>query len=294
MSAGPEADFEVLASSLQRPSLVSRLIAEAGLSPHHARIHLAAIASEARVALRLLGRVPLRPGHRVLEVGAGAGLLTAFLQARGVDLVAIEPIGPGFEATSVLTRIVRDTTGLEPRVSTLEARELDLEEHGPFDLIFSVNVIEHFQPLDDNLAGLARVMKSPGLQVHACPNYHVPFEPHFNIPLVPFAPTLTRRIWRGAPCDQPLWRSLNFVTSAELRLYAARHGLALTFERGTMAAALKRLLDEPAFADRHPPFLLRVARLANRGPWLSLLGKVPPGLATPMTVWLRRAERRQP
>jgi cyclopropane fatty-acyl-phospholipid synthase-like methyltransferase len=288
MNAWPATAFDAFSSSLRQPSSVSRLIAEAGLSPDQARISLAAVASEARVGLRLLGWAALRPGHRVLEVGAGAGLLTAFLQSRGVDLAAIEPIEPGFEATSVLTRIVRDTTGVEPRIWPLEARELDPERHGLFDLIFSVNVIEHFQPLDDNLAGLARVMKSDGVQAHTCPNYHVPYEPHYSIPLVPFAPTLTTRIWRGDLRDQPIWRSLNFITSSHLRLYAARHGLAVTFQRGTMGAAVKRLHEDAAFADRQPSFLRRVARLASRGRLLRLLGSVPPGLATPMTVLLRR------
>jgi hypothetical protein len=76
----------------------------------------------------------------------------------------------------------------------LEARELDPERH-----IFSVNIIEHFQPLDDNLDGLARVMKSNGVQVHTCPKYHVPYEP-------------------------PIWRSLNFITVRTCG--SMQHGMA--------------------------------------------------------------------
>jgi cyclopropane fatty-acyl-phospholipid synthase-like methyltransferase len=288
VNAWSEADLDAFAASLREPSSVARLTTEAGLSPDSARAHLADIVSDAHIGLRLLSWAPLRPGHRVLEVGAGAGLLTAFLQSRGVDLEAIEPTGPGFETTPALTRIVRETTGIEPRVWPLHARDLDPDRHGCFDLIFSVNVLEHFQPLDDNLAGLARVMASNGVQVHTCANYHVPYEPHYNLPLVPFAPALTRRIYRGD--DKPLWRSLNFVTSSALRRYAARHGLAVTFARGTMAASLNRLLEDAVFADRHPPFLRRVARLADRCRLTRLLGRVPPGLATPMTVLLRRTE----
>jgi hypothetical protein len=68
----------------------------------------------------------------------------------------------------------------------------------------------------------------------------------------------------------------------------------VTFERGTLGTALKRLLDDVAFADRHPPFLGRVAGLADRCGLIRLLGSLPPGLATPMTVLLRRPEPQQP
>jgi len=282
------ADFDCFAAGLQDPASAARLAAETGLPSDHACIYLAAMAGEAHVALRLLERGGLRPGHRVLEVGAGAGLLTAYLQSRGLDLVAIDPGGAGFPATPALARIAQETTGVAPRIWPLAARELDPASHGLFDLIFSVNVIEHFQPLDENLAGLARVMSSDCVQVHTCPNYIVPYEPHYRIPLVPFAPRLTPYVWRWTMRNEPLWSSLNFITSADLRAYAARHGLALTFESGTMAAALQRLLDEPAFSDRHPPLLRRAAGIAAQIGLIALVRKLPAKVATPMTVRLRR------
>src|SRR4029078_9138827 len=115
--------------------------------------------------------------------------------------------------------------GVTPRILPLQAQELNRAEHGVFDVIFSINVIEHFQPLADNLAGLARVMSPKGIQIHTCPNYHVPYEPHFSIPLLPFAPALTVRLWRRHLRINPLWQSLNFITVADLRSYAAQNGL---------------------------------------------------------------------
>jgi len=282
------ANFDDFAGQLLQPAVASRFSKEAGLAPDHARIYLAAIVNEAHLALRLLQWGGLSPGQRVLEVGAGAGLLTAYLQSRGVDLVAIEPIGSGFEATSVLREIVQDSVGIVPRILPIEARELDPGQHGSFDLIFSINVIEHFQPLNQNLDGLAHVLRPGGVQVHTCPNYWVPYEPHYGIALVPFAPRLTSRLWARRLRKQPLWRSLNFITSSDVRAYAARHGFELTFEKATLANSLQRMLDEDAFAERHPPALRSAAAIAKQTGLISVFRHLPPALVTPMTISLRR------
>ena len=36
-----------------------------------------------------------------------------------------------------------------------------------------------------------------GAMIHMCPNYFVPYEPHFGIPLIPFAPRATQRFFRA-------------------------------------------------------------------------------------------------
>jgi SAM-dependent methyltransferase len=253
-----------------------------------AGLYLDAICNEAYTALRLLEWAGLQPTHRVLEVGAGGGLLSGFLQSRGINLVAIEPTAQGFEATPDLTDVVREAVGVSARILPLAARQVDREEHGCFDLIFSVNVIEHFQPLDENLDALARVMKRSGAQVHTCPNYLVPYEPHYGIPLVPFAPGLTPYLGRRRLRSENVWRSLNFITASDLRAYARRSQLTITFKEGTFGEAFERLCAEPEFAARQPMLLYRLARVMKSTGLTSLLKKLPPTWATPMTVLLRR------
>jgi SAM-dependent methyltransferase len=281
------AEFDCFSAEFRRDDYAAQLASEAGFSTQHAHLYLDAIVNEAHLALRLLKQVHLDVNNRVLEVGAGAGLLTAFLQSRGCNLVAIEPVDDGFEATPTLSRIVRESTGISPRILRLEARELDCASHGLFDLIFSINVIEHFQPLDANLAGMARVLSPTGVQIHTCPNYSVPYEPHFGIPLLPFAPHLTVGLWRRELRNNPLWRSLNFITATDLRDYAAQNGLEAVFARGAMGQALRRLRREPEFAARHPALLRWMAEIAQHTGLTMLLEHLPAALATPMTVVLR-------
>jgi hypothetical protein len=70
---------------------------------------------EARVGLKLVD-TRIRPGMRVLEVGAGLCFLSHFLRSRGVDIVAVEPGLGGFGKFTQILETVRQRvsqSGLE-------------------------------------------------------------------------------------------------------------------------------------------------------------------------------------
>ena len=52
-----------------------------------------------------------------------------------------------------------------PTIEPLGAEQLSQNEHGQFDLIFSVNVLEHMHPLQRNLDAMAAVLAPGGLSV---------------------------------------------------------------------------------------------------------------------------------
>ncbi len=288
MSVLSATNLDAFCAPLLQSGTAKALAAATTLSDDEARGYIASVCNEAHAGLRLLAWAGLRSGQRVLEVGAGGGLLTAYLQSHGVDLVAIEPVAPAFDVTPVLARVVRQAVGVDPQILPIAARDLQRDRNGAFDLIFSVNVIEHFQPMMENLDALAPVMVERGAQVHTCANYHLPYEPHYGIALVPFAPRLTPYLVRRDLRAEAVWRSLNFITASDLRAYAKRQGLEIAFKRGALGEALERLLQEPAFAARHPRLLSRVASALHRIGVTKLLRALPPTIATPMTVLLRR------
>jgi 2-polyprenyl-3-methyl-5-hydroxy-6-metoxy-1,4-benzoquinol methylase len=279
-------DLRYYSAPVLQPGPRTELAARTGLSLGRASLYLDAICNEAQTGLRLLEIAEINSAHRILEVGAGGGLLTGFLQSRGFNVVAIEPTGDGFEATPRLAEVIRKATGVTANIANSAARNLNPAEHGTFDLIFSVNVIEHFQPLKENLDALALVMNSNAVQIHTTPNYRIPYEPHYGIPILPLAPHLTPFL--GNRRAENLWRSLNFVTSKDLRSYAERFGLSISFQRGALYDSLERLCAEPEFAARHPKILHNAARLIRASGLIYLLKKLPPEWVTPMTVTLRR------
>ena len=131
------------------------------------------LASEARLACRMLSTLRPREDQRILEVGAGAGVAATFLQQQGADLVAIEPLVDGFETFAAVRRLLAERVSVPP-IEPLAAEQLTPAVQGRFAVVFSVNVLEHMRPLGPNLEALASVLAPGGRMIHTCPNYRVP------------------------------------------------------------------------------------------------------------------------
>jgi len=115
-----------------------------------------------------------------------------------------------------------------------------------FDLIFSVMPLEHIPDFEAAFAGMAAVLAPQGRMIHLCPNYMVPYEPHFGLPLVPLAPRATALLLPSLKASG-LWRSLNFVTYRRVRRCAAAAGLTVEFAPRMMLRAFERLDRDPIY-----------------------------------------------
>jgi ubiquinone/menaquinone biosynthesis C-methylase UbiE len=98
---------------------------------------------------RIDRHLPIRPGHRVLEVGCGQGHLTKALAQRGVDIVGIDanPRAPEVSGNGLVRHMQAESLGFGDET---------------FDFIFSVHAIEHIPPLEEALAEMVRVLKPGG------------------------------------------------------------------------------------------------------------------------------------
>lgn len=252
---------------------------------------VADIVSEANLALTLLRSVgPFPRRTHFLEVGAGAGVVAGVLHAAGANVTAIEPLIGGFELfAAVRAELVARVPSAAVQLDRRSALELTPTRDGPFDLIFSVNVLEHVHPLAASLDALAAVLAPGGRMLHTCPNYRVPYEPHFASPLVPLRPAATARL-RPALIDDPLWQSLNFITAGDISRFAARRQLSLHFRPGVLADAIERLARDPAFA-RRQGWAGRIAAALGRAGAHRWLRALPPTWLTPMVFELRSTAR---
>lgn len=280
-----------LLALLSSPDVAAGVAERGHIALDHATRRLADVRSEAELALGLLQRpplAPLEPPRRVLEVGAGTGVVSSILRARGLDVTALEPVIPGFDLFDVIRE---ELTARGAQLAALDRRPaaaLDPARDGLFDRIFSINVLEHCQPLGQTLDRLAAVLAPGGVMVHSCPNYRIPYEPHYRMPLVPLAPRLTA-LARSHLAEEPLWRSLNFITAGDVRRAARRNRLAVHFEAGVLSAAVARLARDPAFA-RRQGWAGRLAAAVGRADRFSLLERLPGSWLTPMIIVLRREE----
>ena len=228
---------------------------------------------------------------RILEIGCGMGLTSLILHRHGLDVMSIEPGSGGFDLNAQIGLCIRERLEInDMRILDLEAEALRPDQHGRFDLAFSVNVLEHIRDLEGAIAAMCRVLMPGGLMRHTCPNYTVPYEPHFGILLVPFVPAVTSWFMPKVRRTE-LWASLNFVTLRRIERAFRSNGLACRFDRGTMYRAFTRLEHDQSFRARQGGNL--VVGLAHvilrRSGLLRLLSALPPRLATPMTFEVRHS-----
>jgi 2-polyprenyl-3-methyl-5-hydroxy-6-metoxy-1,4-benzoquinol methylase len=270
------------------PALAATIAKQTGEALVDVDAKLARYRNEATQGWRVASRV-LQPGARVLEIGAGLGFVSLFLRNEGYDVVALEPVNPGFGFFAAAQPVVRAAAAdidLEGIAIGVEA--LSPQQHGRFDVIFSANVLEHVDDLAGAFRGMASVLAPDGAMAHMCPNYHVPYEPHLGIPLLPGAPAATRHLFKGAVSrNAELWHTLNFVTSSTVRKLARTNGLRVEFERAMMYEFVQRLGDDPEFAGRHDSAAMRALQALQRRNALAFLRHLPPALATPMLFTLR-------
>jgi len=220
-----------------------------------------------------------------------------FLKQRGYDITAEEPVQGGFDLFEISRDAItsrHQAIGLE--VIPLPSAELDPEQHGRFDLIYSYNVVEHIDRLEASLAAMVNLLTDDGVMVHNCPNYFFPYEPHLALPVVKPIKELSERLFK-AKIDQKraLWDSLNFVTYGEIRRFARRGQLDVRFAPGLLHAAFARLEDDPLFRQRHGQSVVgRVFRLLSKTRTLSLLKHLPAAVVSPMQFEISRAPSRSP
>ena len=296
MKGRDEFGLEALTARVLASPEVAAAIAGSGMEPAEAARLVEIYASEAPVGLALVEPL-LRPGLRILEVGSGIGLLTRHLAERGFDVTAIEPGAAGF---GLMPRVGASVAAMEPALPPsarlrIGAAELDPAVHGLFDLVFSVNVMEHVPDLDGAFRGMAGVLKPGGTMIHMCPNYLIPYEPHFGIPLLPLAPRWTKRLFPARVASLPgVWDELNFITARRVRALAARHGLRAAFDRGVLARTLRRLETDPEFVIRQGGLPRLAQRLLTASGAIGLLERLPGEYLTPMVFRLVHADAARP
>jgi 2-polyprenyl-6-hydroxyphenyl methylase/3-demethylubiquinone-9 3-methyltransferase len=184
-------------------------------------------------------------GKRALDVGCGAGLLCEPLARLGAEVVGVdaaeENIGAAKEHAEAMGLAIEYRRG--------DVATLDLTG---FDLVTSMEVIEHVADKPAFLAALAAAMTPDGLMVLSTPNRTL----RSRLILVEAAERL------GAiPRGTHHWT--DFVTPEELRLLLAEAGLAMGTPQGFAWSPIQGLhLSDDISLD----YIVTAVALGNPGP----------------------------
>src|SRR5262245_10446436 len=89
--------------------VVKRVAERTGGSLERTAATLNTYAAECRYGLHLL-LTQLPVGGRILEVGAGLGMLSSYLRRMGHDIIALEPCTSGFDFFTQIQEVVSEET----------------------------------------------------------------------------------------------------------------------------------------------------------------------------------------
>lgn len=170
----------------------------------------------------------LRPlaGKRALDVGCGAGLLCEPLARLGAQVTGVDAAPENIAAA----RAHADGMGLSADIITYHEGELATLGLFGFDLVCSLEVIEHVTDKAAFLKTLADALAPDGLMILSCPNR----TPQSRLLLVEVAERLGH-----VPRGTHDWKQ--FVTPAELRDLASGAGLVLNEPKGITWSPLSGL-----------------------------------------------------
>lgn len=207
--------------------------------------------------------------QKILEVGAGALILSCQLQREGFMVTALEPFGNGFDHFRQLQNIVIGlATKLDclPQIIDTPAEGLDKQNY--YDLAFSINVMEHVNDVDSVIKNVIFALKNGASYRFICPNYLFPYEPHFNIPTL-FTKSLTEKvfhkaIYNNSTLNDPLgtWKSINWITvSSVKRICTPLQNVNLKMRADLLSIMIGRVVDDPIFSARRSKWLTSILSL---------------------------------
>jgi 2-polyprenyl-3-methyl-5-hydroxy-6-metoxy-1,4-benzoquinol methylase len=282
-------DFDDFLINIDWNDIVSNTVSYFNNCDSLAEKYLLTIKQEARFGLDLI--LPyLDTSFRILEVGAGMGLLATFLCSKGFNITALEPGLGGFGISTLLKKELGSLKNIShPNFLDIPAQELSCDLHGKFDFIYSINVLEHIPNLDETIIGLTNVLAKHGIMIHACPNYAVPYEPHFGIPLIPFFPKLTPLIFKKCR-NSELWNSLNFVSTFKLKRICTKNNLVINYHREVLYKTFRRLENDSEFRQRQSNHFIKcLFFFLNQTRLINLTRFMPPQYSTLMVFELNQS-----
>jgi len=205
-------------------------------------------------------------------------------------MAAVEPLGPGFGFYTGLQNHVLDICrkmGSDVHVIREPAEQISARER--YDFSYTINALEHMRDPYLAVDAMYRALR-PGRSLLAhCPNYNVPFEPHFGILLLTRSKALNKWLYRSVVGkDQVLWDEMNFIGYTDLRRHVAARGYDFAFSRMIFEESFERVLCDHTFAERMPSIFVTIGRLLKRFHLLDKLHHWPVALQTPMEVVINK------
>jgi len=239
---------------------------------------------EAKWAIEFLQQYDAKD-KRVLEIGAGAGIVSACLALCGAQVTMVEPSAGVFGYHHAMCTELFKTLNVKAHLINTPIEDMPAQQQ--YDVIFSINVLEHISNLDRAFCVMSASLANDGIMFHMCPNYMVPYEPHAGVLLVPFFPqfslTVSKKLKR-----HPVSSMLTFITVPQIKKIAKKYGLSVRFFPDVMYQSFMRLVSDSEFQKRQSGLPLFAFRVLQGLHLLQITKYVPVCLQTPVAFEMRK------
>ena len=153
-------------------------------------------------------------GLSLLDVGCGGGLISEPMRRLGFEVTAIDASAENIGTA----RVHADQQGLDIAYRAATAEQLEAEGAGPFDVVLSLEVVEHVADPQTFLCTCARLVKPGGMMIVATLNRTLR-----SLALGKFA---AEYVLRWVPAGTHDWRQ--FLKPDEIRLMLSEEPVAVS------------------------------------------------------------------
>ncbi len=212
----------------------------------------------------------LKPNSNILEIVSSPYLLLSQITENHpkLNINGIEPIGDGFE---LFDRILKILKRKQKKINLFKGKFEDYNEKKKFDLIFSINVLDHVENWKVYFDFLEKFLSKDGTALIYCPNYGFPYDSHFKIPMF-INKKVTYKLFK-TKIDKiekqnnwiGLWKSVNCVNFKQVKKYCNSINLNVLNHPEINTFLLKRLDVDEEFRKRQNIFRLLGELLRKTG-----------------------------
>ena len=183
----------------------------------------------------------VKKDENILDVGCGGGLLVNYLDVCGYRI-------EGFDnyLYNPHTKAISEAVNTKGLVKNSNIKDFKFKKK--YDVIFMSNVIEHINDWEENLNILINYLNPSGRIILLLPNYSVPVEPHFMLPIV-YNKEITYKIFKNKITNYEkmhnrngIWKSLNFIKLKDLKRYFNKNDFEIKNDKEYFIRFIKVLI----------------------------------------------------
>ena len=193
--------------------------------------------------------------NSVLEIGSGSGILLNELKTffPNINFKGVDPNESGFHRYK---EIYESLNKREFEIENIQIEKFSTKEN--FDLIFSINVLEHVRDWKKYIYQTSNLLNDNGLNIIFAPNYDFPYEPHFVIPIV-INKKITKFIFnnkikkseiKDIGNEPGLWEGLNFIGKRVVEKFLIKNNYSYFFDFSIKNRMLDRIKHDKEFKRR--------------------------------------------